>query len=105
MKRRIDYAKHITVLIISPFVFAGGLAFGSMLTETKMSLLDEQITKIEISLTSPELEFLFKDVMGRELSCEYFNAQLYDIVDNTNKLATEIIKYEETNDPFFSEKE
>ena len=105
LKRKLEKGKIIIVFFISLFVFLSGLSLGNLMTRTKVSLLDDEISKIEIGLASPELEFLFKDVMQRELSCEYFNTQLYDITQHTNTLADEITKYEKNTNPFFSQSE
>jgi len=104
MKRKIDTNKHIIVFIISFFVFVSGLYFGFMIANTKISLLDEKLSDLEIGLTSPELQFVFKDVMGQELSCPFFEVQLYDITKRTNTLAQEITEYEDSRNPLLSDK-
>lgn len=99
----------VKTTLVTTFIFVTGLIFGLWLGTERVGELDRTMMELEESIKSAELQLMFFDVMGAEVSCDYLEKQRWEISSETDSLGKEVERFESSmkldEDSFFELKE
>ncbi len=99
----------IKTALVTTFIFVTGIIFGLWLGTERVGELDRTMIELEESIKSAELQLMFFDIMGEEISCNYLEQQRWEISSETDALGREVERYENSmkldEDSFFELKE
>ena len=91
-----DYNMNIFIktTIVTTAIFAIGIIIGLWLGQEKVSVFESELTSLRDSIENTELQFLFLDVLGSNVSCTYLLKQANDLSAESENLAKQIESYE-----------
>lgn len=89
----VDY-KYFLAGFISLLIFMVGIQTGLLLSNEKVRLFENEVQSVRNHVDSLELEFLFIDVFGKELSCEYLNNQVILVGNEADRMGALLSSYD-----------
>lgn len=84
----------IKTTIVTTIVFISGIFFGLWIGEKRVSELERIIVNLNENINNAELQFLFFDVMGEEISCRYLIKEAENLGNEASSLGKEVERFE-----------
>jgi len=84
----------IKTTIVTTAIFVVGIIVGLWLGQEKVSAFESELTSLRGSIENTELQFLFLDVLGSNVSCTYLLKQANNLGAESENLAKQIENYE-----------
>jgi thiol-disulfide isomerase/thioredoxin len=84
----------IKAALLTTFVFITGIVFGLWAGSEKITGLEKTIIGLGENIDNAELQFLFFDTMGANVSCQYLTKETITLGSEANSLGSEVERFE-----------